>query len=247
MKIKRSNAVIVDDEPKAIRLLQDLLAEIPEIIVAGAFTETSAALSEITKLQPDLLFLDIQMPRMSGFEFLHKVRESGLDPKTIFVTAYDQYAIEAIRERAFDYLLKPVSPEDLKESVQRLLMDEDPGESPDRTDRPAPGIPATKLRFADQNNINFFSADEILFVKAEGNYSMIHLKNREFLFTRKIGEVEEILLPHGFFRVGRSYIINPAYLVRVSRKQHICTIEFENSSHEIPVSEERIRELLKGR
>ncbi len=233
--------VIIDDEPQAVNLLTELANEVSGISIAGSFNDPVTALNELRDINPDLLLLDVQMPRMSGFELLKNLRQSGMDPSVIFITAYDQFAIEAIHNEAFDYLMKPVSPVELRDSVQRLIArlameDENPS-----IDQLLKTIKTPKLQFSDRTGVTFLSPEEIIFVEADGNYSKVVTKTKIHLFTRKLGEMEEILTPMGFIRVGRSSIINPAFLSRIDRKQRICILQHENASYEICVSEECIK------
>lgn len=180
---------------------------------------------------------------MNGFELLHGIRNAGLQPSVIFITAYDHYAIEAIHKEAFDYLLKPVSPMELTESVGRLVARAETGENNASIDHLLSNLTPPKLRFSDRNRIFFFSPEEIIYVEAEGNYSRIFMKTREHMVTRQIGEIEEMLLPYSFIRISRSYIINSVYLSHIDRKLHVCQLEFGGQVYELPVAEERMRGL----
>jgi two-component system LytT family response regulator len=243
MKPAPLKTILVDDEQQAVKLLEEMAWTIPGISVMATYTDPVKALLEIRDLRPDLVFLDVQMPRMSGFELLRGIRNAGLQPSVIFITAYDQYAMEAIHQEAFDYLMKPVSPQELSDSVSRLIARQESRESLPAIDRLLSGISVPKLRFADRNGIYFFAPDEILYVEAEGNYSKMYLKTRQHMVTRKIGEMVEILVQHGFMRISRSYIINPVYLSRIDRKRCVCFLEQGDQVTELPVAEERLRGL----
>lgn len=114
-------AILVDDEQLAIDRLIQLFEKIPGIEILTALTCPNLARAEIIRQQPDLLFTDVEMPDMSGFDLVRSVKEAGLDPKIIFVTGHNHYAIKAIREQAFDYLTKPVDIDDLKAMIDRLI------------------------------------------------------------------------------------------------------------------------------
>lgn len=232
---------MVDDESNAIRLVEDILSGIPEIEVTDRFTDPVKALVSMKQKPPDLLFLDIQMPRLSGFDLLKSLRTAGIPILVIFVTAYDQYAIEAFHEEAFDYLLKPVSPEEVKDAVGRLLQRVDLYQSVQRIDRMLSRMDGQKIQIPDRNGINFYDPADILYIEADGNYSTIHLKTKSHLVTRQIGSLEEMLSEHGFVRTCRSVLINPRYLTRLDRKQHTCILDYEGRTFELPVSEDRMR------
>ena len=114
------NAIIIDDEKPAIEVLKLLLEKTGQICVVGAFTSAGRALSEMQNLKPDVAFLDIEMPEMSGLELAGKIIEAGNDMEIVFVTAYDKYALEAFRVNAIDYILKPLSSDDISQTIKRL-------------------------------------------------------------------------------------------------------------------------------
>lgn len=241
MKPTVLKSVIIDDEPKAIKLLTELAKEIPEITITASFTDPVKALLELRNIAHDLLLLDVQMPRMNGFELLRGVRNAGLDPSVIFITAYDQYAIDAIHNEAFDYLLKPVSPDELRESVQRLITRLSGQDENASIDQLLKTIVTPKLQFSDRQGVTFIAPEEIIYIKAEGNYSRVLTKSKTHVVTRRIGELEEMLAPLGFIRVGRSVIINPAFLSRIDRKQHLCILQHEKSTWELCVPEDSLK------
>jgi DNA-binding LytR/AlgR family response regulator len=241
MKSTALKTVIIDDEPQAVNLLAELAKTIPELAITKTFTDPVRASTDLKSGMPDLLLLDVQMPKMSGFELLRGLRQAGFDPSVIFITAYDQFAIEAIHNEAFDYLLKPVSPTELRDSVQRLISRLSSQEDGSEIDQLLKTISTPKLQFPDRQGVTFISPEEIVYLEADGNYSKIITKSKTHLVTRKLGELEEMLKPLGFIRVGRSGIINPAYLSRLDRKQRLCILQHEKQSWEIMVSEESIK------
>jgi DNA-binding LytR/AlgR family response regulator len=243
MKKPTLKTVIIDDEIQSIKLLSGMAAEIPEILVTGTFTDPVQALLGIREIEPDLLFLDIQMPRMNGIELLRGVRNAGLSPWVIFITAYDQFALDAIHQEAFDYLLKPISPKELEESVQRLYSRFNTDPANPFLDHLLNTSVIQKLRFTDRNGTTFINPAEIVYVEAEGNYSIFHMKAKQHMVTRQIGELEVQLQPIGFIRISRSFIINPLYLSRIDRKLHICLLEVGDQRFELPVSEDRLRDI----
>jgi len=240
--LKPLRTIIVDDEPLAIQLVKELLSELPETEVIGTYTDPMLAVTEIKRLAPDLLILDIQMPRLSGIELLRSIRLAGFRFKVIFVTAYDQYAIEAIHEESFDYLLKPLDPEELKNSVKRLITRLQEQGQNQAVDSLLSRIALPRIQLTDRSGISFFNPDEIVYLEADGNYCKLHLKTREHLVTRKIGEMEDILASYGFWRINRSYIINPVFLSRIDHKLHICFLENGVHTIELPVTADRLKD-----
>ena len=120
MKNKILTAILVDDEQEAINYLLDLLKGFKEIKILGSFTDPKEAIDEILTMKPEILFLDVQMPGKTGFDILNDVSGQEYKPFMIFTTAYEKYAIEAIRYAAFDYLLKPINETDLANAIERL-------------------------------------------------------------------------------------------------------------------------------
>ncbi len=233
--------ILIDDEPQAISLLTQLARGCPEISIIASYSDPVKALVDMKSHHPDLLLLDVQMPRMNGFELLRGIRNTGLDPAVIFVTAFDQFVLDAIHHEAFDYLMKPVSPQELKDSVSRLMKRLSNREEMPSIDGLLKGIKTAKLQFSDRQGVWFIAPEEIICVEAEGNYSKFLCKTREHVITRQLGDIEEILAPHGFIRISRSAIINPVFLTRIDRKQRICVLENGQTALELIVSEEKMR------
>ena len=119
------NCILIDDDVNATKWLEESIKDNPKLKIIAIENNPVIALRKILELKPDLLFLDIEMPRMTGFELLRKVHEANLFPKVIFTTAYNKYAVKAIKAMAFDYLLKPIDLDELNECIQRLLRDKE--------------------------------------------------------------------------------------------------------------------------
>ena len=196
--------VIVDDEFRGREVLASLLAShCPGVKVCGMAASVSSAVEVIRNTHPDVVFLDIEMPDGTGFDLLGRFSPPPF--KTVFVTSFDQYAIRAVRFHAFDYLLKPVIVEELKQAVSRLGNDEN---HPPRD--PEPGI----LEINNKTRLDYVRLDDVLFLKGDGNYTFIHAVNGQSYHTsRVLREYEDILcnLKSPFVRVHKSYIINLRY------------------------------------
>jgi len=192
-------ALIVDDERLARLELRRLLAEHPEIEIAGEARNAEEALELIPKLAADLLFLDIQMPGMTGFELLERIEEL---PQVIFTTAYDQYAIRAFEVNALDYLLKPVAPARLAAALARV--------------RASPGQPRLEQVFVrDGERCWIVRLPDIFLLESEGNYTRICFGTERPLIRRSLNSLEEQLDPAMFFRAGRRQIINLKWIEKV--------------------------------
>lgn len=195
---------LVDDEAPARSELRHLLRAHPEIEVAGE----AASAAEAIELAPscDALFLDVEMPGVSGLDAVRLVRGSAEPPAIVFVTAHAEYAVDAFAVEAFDYLLKPVDPERLARVVERLLTRAVPiVQSP----RKIPVVAGGRTELIDQ--------DQVHFIQAEGDYSRVHVYDRSYLSTASLHELEETLSADRFMRIHRSYIANLAKVAAVRR------------------------------
>ncbi len=225
--MKEFKVIIVDDEENARRLLSDMVNEIRGLKVVSTCRDADSAFIEIALHSPDIVLLDIQMPRKDGFVLVDMIRGLEKIPGIIFVTAYEQYTIKAIRAAAFDYLLKPVKKEELEASVKRfreikekevrknqigMLLDEIRG--------------VAKLKFNDRNGFNMIDPRTIICLKADGNYTEICMNGEQsLLISLNLGKIEEQLNRKMFCRISRSCIVNIDYLVRVDRKKMVCELK----------------------
>jgi two-component system LytT family response regulator len=192
-------AIIVDDEGMARRELRRLLAAHPEVEISGEARDADEALALIEREQPDLVFLDIQMPGASGFDLLERLDEL---PQIIFTTAYDEYALKAFEVSALDYLLKPIAPARLALALQKVR----PRQSPKRLEQVfvREGERCWLVRMAD-----------IYLLESEGNYTRIYFRNERPLVPRSLASLEERLDPGSFFRADRARILNLKWVDQV--------------------------------
>ncbi len=207
MKIR---IAIVDDEELARKLLREYLSVYEDVEVVAECANGFEAVKAVTDLKPDLLLLDIQMPRLNGFEVLELIgREAGV----IFVTAYDQYALRAFDVHAVDYLLKPVSEERMREALERArsrLASKSAMVAPTQLSalaRPA-GAHLERVAIRDGANVNVIPVSKIDYVEAQDDYVCFHAEGKRFLKQQTLGEIETSLDPAQFVRIHRSYILN---------------------------------------
>ena len=203
-------AIIVDDERLARRELINLLKEHPEIQVIGECANVEEAKSKISSLGPDVIFLDIEMPEQSGFDLLNELEDA---PQIVFVTAYEDYAIKAFDVNAFDYLTKPVLPNRLKETVQKLLKEND--ELKELSSKKGTLLLNDKIFIKDGEKCWFVSIKDIILFKSEGNYVRILFKENKPLVLMSLNSLENRLDDSAFFRANRKYIINLQWVDRV--------------------------------
>jgi len=212
MKIR---ALIADDEPLGRSLIRKLLAEDPEFECVGECADGAEALRAIRHDPPDLVFLDVQMPGLNGFEVLANLGKQQL-PAIIFVTAFDSFALKAFEARALDYLLKPVSDERFFEALNRVktyLVDREADSMRDRLlglvrDLNESPKYISRLAVESGGSLIFLKVSEIDWIEASGNYLSLHVGKQSYLLRGRISGVEKNLPPDQFFRVHRSTIVN---------------------------------------
>jgi two-component system, LytTR family, response regulator LytT len=198
-------ALLVDDEAPARSELRYLLAAHPEVQVVGEAASAPEALELARDLRYDVVFLDVEMPGLTGLEAAPLVHERRDPPAIVFVTAHAEYAVDAFAVEAFDYLLKPVDPDRLARVVERLR---------ERTLESA--VPVEKIPVVSGGGTELLDFDQIHYAQADGDYSRIHTYDRAYLCTSSLGELAE-RLPAGFARIHRSYIVNLAKVSAVRR------------------------------
>jgi two-component system, LytTR family, response regulator LytT len=198
-------ALIVDDEAPARSELRYLLAAHAEVEIAGEAASATEALALVRDIAFDVVFLDVEMPGLSGVDAAPLVRERRDPPAVVFVTAHDRYAVDAFAVEAFDYLVKPVDPERLARVVERLR---------ERTSENA--LPVEKIPVVSAGGTELLDFDQVHFVQADGDYSRVHTYDRSYLCTASLGELEERLGPR-FARIHRSHLVNLGKVAGVRR------------------------------
>jgi two-component system LytT family response regulator len=212
MKIR---AIIVDDERLAREGIKNFLAEEPDVDIVGECADGSAAVRAVEEHRPDLLFLDVQMPRLNGFDVLEAIAPE-LAPLVIFTTAHDEHAIQAFEVNALDYLLKPFKQARFKMALQRvrehLISRTGAGADPRLASllaglqSPARGVPRILVKSPD--HILFLKAEEIDQIEAAGNYVVLHVGKDRHILRETMAAMEARLSPAGFMRISRSAIVN---------------------------------------
>mgnify|MGYP001193122223 CR=1 FL=1 len=214
-------ALIVDDKTAPIELLRWLIKEnCPDITSVVSAISVQEALPLIENYEPDLVFLDIQMPQQSGFDLLSSVRNWNFE--VVFTTAYNEYAIQAIRFSALDYLLKPVQPDELIKAVERFKAKRiyaPAGEELYRNFLQNVATPKKSLALPGVNDIQYVELEDIVRLQAERNYTKFFFSNKkEFLSAKTLKEYEELLTGSGFIRVHRTHLVNTRYIKLYDRE-----------------------------
>jgi two-component system LytT family response regulator len=240
-------AILIDDELNSLKNLRQKLEEFckPVQVVAMA-QKPEEALFLIRHHKPDVLFLDIEMPKMSGFEILEELGD--YEAEIIFITAYNQYAIDAIRISAFDYLVKPVAIDDLQKAVNRLMLSR-ASKTRERLHvlKDGLGEPRSqdnKIALPTNDGLEFVMISDIIRIESVSYYSKLFLVGGQVtLVTRLLKDFEELLAPYRFFRVHNSHMVNLRYIRKFSRSEG-GQVVMENGDV-VDVSRRRREEFLK--
>lgn len=207
---KSIKAILVDDEPLCTAGLEiDLHKVCPEVEVIATCNASKLAISEIRKLKPDLVFLDIEMPWLNGFELLELL--SPIDFHVIFVTAYDDFAVKAFRSHAIDYIMKPVDRTHLREAVDKII-EKNSKTSSNKIEELMKMLNSTsinnKLSVPNSDGFDLIPINEILYCHSKGNYTEIYYGKEKKLVSRVLKQIEEALEGNNFHRVHASYLVN---------------------------------------
>lgn len=229
-------ALIIDDERLARVELRRLLTQHPEIEIAGEARHAEEALKLARELSPDLLFLDIQMPGMTGFDLLERLEDI---PQVIFTTAYDEYALKAFEVNALDYVMKPIAPERLAAALARVRP------RATVTDHPAPRLQQVFVR--DGERCWIVRLPDIYLLESEGNYARVYFRNERPLIRRSLNALEAQLDPAMFFRAGRNAILNLKWIERMDLAASGGIVATLRGGRSVEISRRqsaRLRELL---
>ncbi|SIQ08851.1 LytR/AlgR family response regulator transcription factor [Maribacter ulvicola] len=238
-------AVIVDDEIKALQSLTwELTNFSDEINVVASFTNPNEALAYLEKHTPDCLFLDIEMPTMDGFQFIRKLTNKSFP--VVITTAYNQYALKAIKSQALDYLLKPIDTDDLEETIVKIKKYHSKNFSVENLEMALLNYNSRavhkRITLNTDGKLLFLESNEILYAESDGNYSTIFLSDgQKIVLTKKLKEVNELLPSDSFFRIHNSYIINLNKIKEFLKTDGYVVLK---SNHKIPVSRQKKSDFL---
>jgi two-component system LytT family response regulator len=241
---KKLSALIVDDEESARKLLKALLQETLYFNEIRTSSSAASAQIELSDFEPDIIFLDIKMPGRDGFSFLEDIKNEAHKSEIVFVTAYDQYAIKAIKNQAFDYLLKPVSRKELKQCIERFNERKKENllnENSIKVIQKEEGL--TRIRVNTRTGTVFINPSSILYCKADGNYTVICTGEKQHLCSINLGKVAEMLPGKTFIRLGRSHIINFEFITLVDRRESTVTLNRNGESATIKVPRQHLKDL----
>lgn len=239
-------AILIDDEPMALTSMERMLAKYcPQVEIVGKTINPEEGVKLINQTKPDVLFLDIAMPKMDGFTLLKQIEDTNV--QVIFITAYDEYALQAFKTAAADYLLKPVDKDELIQAVDKVsqLLESDTTQNyiANLFESLQNNKNNTSIGLPTMEGLDFVKTDTIIYCHSDGNYTEIFLDDkRKFLVTRKIKFMEEKLDASQFVRVHNSYLINLNYVEKYIKGRGGTVIMTNGDS--IPVSVRKKNDFL---
>jgi two-component system LytT family response regulator len=240
------NVIILDDEEHAIINLSSLLSKHENIKICFKSTSPTEIINFSATHDFDMLFLDIKMPGITGFDVLDKIKQiRSIDFSIVFLTAYNDFALKAIKYSAFDYLLKPVDEDELTETIQKYIANQKRN-----TDINVDTLleilhSEEKMKINTGSSIEFINPNQIAYAKAEGNYTELILEdNSDYVISKTLKEFSKDVSGRNFVRVHKSYIINKRYLSSFNRKSGICTLNCKSQVFSVPVSTRLARNLI---
>ena len=233
----RLRIAIVDDEDLARAVVREYLTATPDVEIVAECANGFEAVKAVSELQPDLLILDVQMPKLNGFEVVELV---GRDVAVVFVTAYDQYAIRAFEVHAVDYLLKPFGPERLVAALDRVRERLGRGEVLPVHDLAAAAQPAQghtrRVLVRDGSRVHVLPVEKIDCVQAQDDYVCFRCEGKEYLKEQTLAQLETSLDPAKFVRIHRSFLLNLDRLARVETDDRENRIAILNDGRRLPIS-----------
>jgi two-component system, LytTR family, response regulator len=242
--MKKLRTILIDDEPDCTSLLKfELTHNCPQVEVVAVFNSSTKALEEIELLQPDLIFLDIEMPLMNGFELLEKLMPINFN--IVFVTAYNQFALRAFKFNALDYLVKPFDVTELVTAVTKAEKNNLPTQTQlESLQKELKGAAITKIAIPGQTGVSFIEVNEIEYAESSNNYTKLVLVNKQVhVLSKTLKDVQEVLENLHFLRVHRQYIINLNHVKQFYRGDNMYVVM--TNGENIPVARSQKDKLIE--
>ena len=239
------NAILIDDEPLARSIVKEYLQQYPEIKIVAECDDGFEGMKAIQQHEPDLIFLDIQMPKINGFEMLELIDNP---PAVIFTTAFDEFAIKAFESNAVDYLLKPFSKDRFDKAIKKHLQHFTTAQT-HKVIESAAHLPAQQNRVVvrDGNKIKIIPVGQIHYLEAADDYAKIVTADGAFLKKRTMNFFEQSLNDYHFVRIHRSYIVNTQLITRIDAYEKDSHLVILNTGAKLPVSKPgyaKLKEIL---
>jgi two-component system LytT family response regulator len=237
--------VIIDDEPLAASIVQEYLSEFPQFEIVKVCQDGFEGLKAVQQFQPDLIFLDVQMPKITGFEMLELVENP---PAVIFTTAFDEYAVKAFDAMAIDYLLKPFSMRRFTQAIDKFLQQFSAQENTPKSEEYS-GLAEKRDRLVVRvkNEIKIIPTDQVVYFEAEDDYIAIHTAAGKYLKKMTMKALEEAMDSTRFVRVHRSFILNVNQIAKIEPYERENYLVKLLSGGQVPVSKSgysRLRQVL---
>jgi two-component system LytT family response regulator len=234
--------IIIDDDDFALYTLADKLKAFPDFQLVKTIKDSTLGIKYIMTLKPDVVFLDINMPGKGGLEVMNEINELEIPTHVIFTTSYNEYIMDAFRNKAFDYLIKPIGHQELEEALERIKAE------PARSDRNSERPPRNRISFRNAHGTVLMETSDILYVQAEGSYSNIYDTNHKpVVICKNIGKIQEEFPSDMFFKISRSAIINMHHISRIDRPKRVVTLNCcKGDSVSLKASKERLYDLERA-
>ena len=251
-----TTAILIDDDANLRAGMRQMLSRYaPDISIIGEADSVETGVEAVHRLQPQVLFLDIQLTDGTGFDVLEKLAElrGKITSQVVFITAHEQYAIKAFRFSALDFLLKPVDPDELQKVIEKIKTVLDKSDNYAHIDLLLENIRRKvdhfkRIALSTSEGIHLFEISDIIRCESEDNYTKFYIKNNKpILISKTLKEYEDLLTEHGFERIHQSHLINLAYLKSYIKKDGGYVVMADNSN--LPISQrkkERLQEFLKS-
>ncbi len=238
------SCIIIDDEPLARSIVVEYLMSYPEIKILAECSDGFEGMKAIQSLQPDLIFLDVQMPKINGFELLELIDNP---PAIIFTTAFDEYALKAFEANAIDYLLKPFNKDRFDKAIQKFNSNLIPKIETDKIQLPANNTQQNRIVVKSEGKIKIIPTNEIQYIEANGDNVKIMSNEGSFSKNKTMSYFEEQLSSNDFVRIHRSYLVNVSLVSRIDaydKESHLAVL---SNGIQLPVSKsgyQRLKEIL---
>jgi len=246
MEKQKFRTIIVDDEAPARELLKRYIAEIPGVELIAECSNGFDAVKAISELHPNVVILDIQMPKLNGFEVIELLDEL---PYIIFSTAYDEFALKAFEVHAIDYLLKPYSLDRLKEAFQHIqnhfARSQVQSLKEISTTVQSKNAPIERILVKEGAKVVIIPVDQIIYIEAQDDYAAIHSEGKAHLKQQRMAELEKILDSTKFVRIHRSYILNVEHLARIELYAKDSRVAILRDGTKLPISRSGYEKLKK--
>jgi len=235
-----TKAIIIDDEPASTQLLETLLKEFTEIKNIYSFNNPVKGFEALKTKEPDILFLDMNMPGLCGIEILQLIQTFKIHVHVIIITAHKELIMQAAHFSMIDFLLKPFSTDDLKNSLDKYMLHKEQHNRKQKIDTFLNHL-SQKIRIPTSFEELFFAPEEISYLEADGAYTQIYLANdKKITSSFHLGRVQELLPPNIFFRISRKHIINFSYLFKIDKKSKKCMLNHQVKYTALPFSKSLI-------